>query len=101
MTPSPKQHLELLVNLCRDSSLNLNLVALGKVSSGGQEMILSLYLALVRLYLECWVQLWTPWCRRGPGILERVQRRATKMIMGLEHLCCVGDRALVQVAKRQ
>lgn len=59
MTPSPKQHLELLVNLCRDSSLNLNLVALGKVSSGGQEMILSLYLALVRLYLECWVQLWT------------------------------------------
>lgn len=64
-------------------------------------MILSLYLALVRLYLECWVQLWTLSCRRGPDILERVQRRATKMIMGLEHLCCVGDRALAQVAKRQ
>jgi len=40
----------------------------------------------VRLHLEYRVQLWSPWHRTDIGLLERVERRAKKMIRVLEHL---------------
>ena len=53
-----------------------------------REVTATFYSTLVRPYLEYCVQVWNSQYSRSGKLSERVQRRAMKMIKGLECLFC-------------
>ena len=56
------------------------------ITYNDKSLIISLYKAIVRPHLKYRVQAWSPYLRKYIDMLDKIQRRATKLISGLRDL---------------
>ena len=56
-------------------------------TSKDTKLIIPLYKAIVRPHLEYCIQAWRPYLKKDIDTIERIQRRATKIIPELINLC--------------
>ena len=63
-----------------------------------KDNLLQLYKCLVRPKLEYCMQVWNPYLKKDIDLLEGVQRRATKMILGYKHYCYEDRLALCHLS---
>ena len=61
----------------------------------GEKLIILVYKATVRPYLEYCIQAWRPYCKKDIDMLERMQRRATKIIPELTDLTSLKECGLI------
>jgi hypothetical protein len=69
-----------------------------------KDVIVRLYKALVRPKLEYCIQAWSPYFKKDIDSLERVQKRATKMIEGYRNMCYedrLSNTGLIKLEKRR
>ena len=69
-----------------------------------KELIIHLNKAIVRQHLEYCIQVWRPYCKKDIYMLERIQRRATKMIPELRDLSyeeCLKECSLTTLQTRR
>ena len=52
-----------------------------------KELIIPLYKTIVRLHLEYCIQAWRPYRKKDIDILERIQRRTSKITQKLRNIC--------------